>query len=156
MRRSSSLILVLFATATLAPLWAQQELKRRPGNFLIYGPVQTIRDERVTFARENGNPVEGPRVLLQTMTYNEDGTRQDSTFYSPVGNVILRRVETYDPDGRILEANSYQNGILSNRVVSNYNDQKELIERVAYRRDGSVSNRTVFRRQGNQRENESW
>jgi antitoxin component YwqK of YwqJK toxin-antitoxin module len=156
MRRISSFILVFFATATLAPLWAQQELKRRPGNFLIYGPVQTIRDERVTFTKENGNLVEGPKVLLQTLTYNEDGTKQDSTYYSPVGNVVLRRVATYDPDGRILETNNYQNGILSNRVLSNYNDQKELIERVTYRRDGSVSNRTVFRRQGNQRESESW
>jgi hypothetical protein len=148
MRRVSLFILVLSATATLAPLRAQQELKRRPGNFLIYGPVHTIRDERVTFTKQNGDLVEGPRVLVQTMEYNEDGTKQEWTFYSPVGNVVIRRVETYDPDGRILETNNFQNGVLNNRVVSNYNEQKELIERVTYRRDGSVSGRTVFRRQG--------
>jgi antitoxin component YwqK of YwqJK toxin-antitoxin module len=137
-------------------LRAQQELKRRPGNFLIYGPVQSIRDERVTFTKENGNLVEGPRVLLQTITYNEDGTKQEWTSYSPAGNIVYRRVEAYDPEGRILETSNFPGGILNTRVVSNYDDQKQLIERVTYRGDGSLLDRTVFRGQGNQRESESW
>ncbi len=156
MRRASLLILVLSATATLAPLRAQQELKRRPGNFLIYGPVHTIRDERVTFTKENGNMVEGPRALVHTMEYTEDGTKLDQTYYIPAGNIVIRRVETYDPDGRILETNTCQNGNLSNRVVSTYDDRKQLIERVTYRGDGSVLGRVVYRRQGNQIESESW
>ena len=154
MRRVSLFILVLSATATLAPLRAQQELKRRPGNFLIYGPVHTIRDERVTFTKQNGELVEGPRVLVQTMEYNEDGTKQEWTSYRPEGNIVYRRVETYDPDGRILEIDNFPNGILNTRVVSNYDDQKQLIERVTYGGDGSVLDRTVVRRQGNQ--TESW
>jgi antitoxin component YwqK of YwqJK toxin-antitoxin module len=156
MRRTSLFILVLAVTATLAPLRAQQELKRRPGNFLIYGPVHTIRDERVTFTRENGVPVEGPKVLVLTITYSEDGTKQERTFYGPPG-VVIRAVDIFDPDGRILETSNFsRSDVLNNRVVSNYNDQKELIERITYRRDGSVSNRTVFRSHGNQRESESW
>src|ERR1700682_3017388 len=105
-RRISLFLLVLSATATLAPLRAQQELKRRPGNFLIYGPVHTIRDERVTFTKESGNLVEGPRVPVQTITYNEDGTKQEWTSYSPAGNIVYRRVEAYDPEGRILETSN--------------------------------------------------
>jgi hypothetical protein len=148
---------VVLAAATVAPLLAQQDLlKRRPGPFLIYGPVRTVRDERATFKSENGTFIEEPRMLIQTIEYNEDGTRQDWTYYVPQGNIILRRVETYDPDGRVLETNNFQDGRLNDRVACTYDDQKQLIERVAYRRDGSVSSRTVFRRQGNQRESESW
>src|SRR5438552_14429391 len=127
MRRISLFIVVLSVTATLAPLRAQQELKRRPGNFRIYGPVHTIRDERVTFTKENGNLVEGPRVLFHTITYNEDGTKQEGVLYGPEGVAIHRTVDTFDPDGRILETNTFLgNGALNNRVVNNYNDQKEL------------------------------
>lgn len=156
MKRISLFILVLSAAATFGPLRAQQGLKRLPGNFLLYGPVHTIRDERVTFTRESGSLVEGPRVPVLTMTFSEDGTKQDRTFYGP-GGIVFRTVDTFDPDGRILETSSFSKGdVLNSRVVSNYNDQKELIERVTYRRDGSISGRTVFRRQGNQRESESW
>lgn len=157
MRRPSSFILILAIASTFVPLQAQQALKRRPGSFLIYGPVHTIRDERVTYTRENGNLVEGPRVLLQTINYNEDGTKQERTSYNPDGVAIYRTVDTFDPGGRILETNTFSRGdVLNTRVVSNYNDQKQLIERVTYRRDGSVLGRTVFRRQGNQIESESW
>lgn len=157
MRSISVFILILSATAALAPLRAQQEPKRRPGPFLIYGPVHTIRDERTTLTKQNGTFVEGPRVLVQTMEYSEDGTKQDRTLYSPEGVAIHRTADTFDPDGRILETSNFLGGdALNNRVVSNYNDQKELIERVTYRPDGSVSERIVFRRQGNQRESESW
>ncbi len=156
MFRVSTFLFFLIVTAAGAPLCAQPTPNRRPGPFLIYGPVHTIRDERATVASEKGNFVEGPRVLIQTMEYNEDGTKQDRTYYNPGENFSLRTVETYAPDGRVLETSNFVRGILNTRVVSAYDDQKQLIEQVTYRRDGSVSSRTVFRRQGNQRESESW
>jgi antitoxin component YwqK of YwqJK toxin-antitoxin module len=157
MSKVAAFLFVLFvAAAAAAPLHAQPTPNRRPGPFLVYGPVHTIRDERAVLTNENGNFVEGPKQLVMTIEYNEDGTKQDRSVFIPVGNVTLRTVETYDPDGRVLETNNFQRGVLSNRVVSNYDDQKQLIERVTYRRDGSVASRIVFRRQGNQRESEAW
>jgi len=156
MFRAAAFLLILIVAATGAPLRAQQTPNRRPGPFLVYGPVHTIRDERVTLTNENGKLVEGPKELVQTIEYNEDGTKQDRTLYIPVGNVTLRTVETYEPDGRVLETNNFVRGVLNTRVVSNYDDQKQLTERVTYRRDGSVAGRIVFRRQGNQRESEVW
>jgi len=129
--------------------------KQRPGPFLIFGPVHTIRDERATFRNEQGNLVQEPRTLVQTLEYNEDGTRQDRTSYAD-GNHVYRTLDTYDPDGRILETINFRSGILETRVVSNYDDHKQLIEQLTYRPDGSIQDRLVFRRQGNQREVESW
>jgi len=154
MLRLSVFLLVLIVTATPAPLRAQQTPKQRPGPFLIFGPVHTIRDERAAFKNEQGNFVEGPRVLVQTLEYNEDGTRQDRTSYADV-NHLYRTLDTYDPDGRILETRNFRSGVLESRVVSNYDDQKQLIEELTYRPDGSIQDRVVFRRQGNQREVES-
>lgn len=154
MLRLPPFLLVLIVTANPALLRAQQTPKQRPGPFLIFGPVHSIRDERATFKNEQGNFVEGPRVLVQTLEYNEDGTRQDRTSYADV-NQPYRNLDTYDPDGRILETKNFRSGVLESRVVSNYDDQKQLIEQLTYRPDGSIQDRVVFRRQGNQREVES-
>ena len=157
MLRIFALLLTVISAMGFAQLAAQQESpKQRPGPFLIYGPVHTIRDERATFKSENGTLVEGPKILVQTIEYDEDGTKQDRTSYESNGNIGYRSVERYEPDGRILETSSFQNGKLSSRVVSNYDDQKQLIEEVTYRPDASVSDRTVFRGHGNQSETESW
>lgn len=155
MLRLPVFLLVLIVTANPVLLRAQQTPKQRPGPFLIFGPVHTIRDERATFKNEQGNFVEGPRVLVQILEYNEAGTRQDRTSYANV-NHLYRTLDTYDPDGRILETKNFRNGVLESRVVSNYDDQRQLIEQLTYRPDGSIQDRVVFRYQGNQREVESW
>ena len=155
MFRVPAFLLSLVVGATLAPLSAQETPKQRPGPFLIFGPVHTIRDERATFKNEHGNLVLEPRTLVQTLEYNEDGTRQDRTSYAE-GNHVYRTLDTYDPDGRILETKNFRSGVLETRVVSNYDDHKLLIEQLTYRPDGSIQDRLVFRRQGNQREVESW
>lgn len=155
LRVPTFLLGLVVVVATLAPLSAQETPKQRPGPFLIFGPVHIIRDERATFKNEQGKFVEGPRVLVQTLEYNEDGTRQDRTSYTDA-NQAYRTLDTYDPDGRILETKNFRSGALENRVVSSYDDQKQLAEELTYRPDGSIQDRVVFRRHGNQREVESW
>src|SRR5438552_16879769 len=103
MLRIFVLLLTVISAMGFAQLAAQQESpKLRPGPFLIYGPVHTIRDERATFKCENRTLVEGPKVLVQTIEYNEVGTKQDRTSYEPNGSISFRRSERYEPDGRIL------------------------------------------------------
>ena len=155
MLRLPAFLLVLIVIANPVLLRPQQTPKQRPGPFLIFGPVHTIRDERATFKNDHGNFVEGPRLLVQTLEYNEDGTRQDRTSYTDE-NHPYRTLDTYDPDGRILETKNFRNSVLESRVVSNYDEQKELIEQLTYRPDDSIQDRVVFKRQGNQREVESW
>jgi antitoxin component YwqK of YwqJK toxin-antitoxin module len=155
MLRAPAFLLGLVVTASLAPLSAQQTPKRRPGPFLIFGPVHSIRDERAAFKNEHGAFVEEPRTLVQTIEYNEDGTRQDRTSYAE-GNHVYRTLDIYDPDGRILESKHFRGGALESRVVSNYDDHKQLTEQLTYRPDSSIQGRVVFKLQGNQREVESW
>ncbi len=119
MFRVPALLLILVVAATLAPLRAQETPKQRPrpGGFLIFGPVHTIRDERAIFKNEQGNFVEEPRVLVLTWEYNEDGTRQDRTSYTDE-SPPYRTLDTYDPDGRILETKNFRSGALESRVVA--------------------------------------
>src|SRR5262244_2150156 len=153
----SAAILAFAMTAASAPVSATQEPpKQLPGPFLIYGPVHTIRDERTTFRSVDGTLVEGPRVLVQTIEYNEDGTKQDSTTYLPDSNSTFRRVVTYAADGRGSETINFRDGKLTDRVVAKFDDHKRLEEEVTYRPDGSVANRMVVRREGGKAESESW
>ena len=147
-------LLVLLAAS---PLFAQQKPvpKHLPGTLQIFGPVHTIRQERAEFTNKDGELVEGPRVLMTTLTCNEDGTQQERTTYVQ-GQIIRRVVETYNLDGRLQESNVFnRDGVLDSRTVSVYGEDKRLSERVTYRKDGTLASRTVFRHQGNQSQNET-
>src|SRR5947209_4562498 len=136
-----------------APLLGQQQRVRRPGPWLIYGPVHTIRDERANIKVQNGEVVEGPRVLIMTLTYSEDGTKQERTLYRPDGSIKFKTVDNYESDGRLIESKTfYDDGTLLTRIVNTYDSQKQLAVRVEYRSDGSISSRTMYHNQGNDRE----
>jgi antitoxin component YwqK of YwqJK toxin-antitoxin module len=141
----------LLVMAVVSPLLAQDQYKRRLGPFLIFGPVHINRDERATIINKNGELVEGPRILVQTVTYNEDGTKQEHVSYGPDGSITHKRIDVYDPDGRLLETTSFNRTELESRRVRNYDGHKELIEEISYRLDGSISDRITFVRRGSQR-----
>lgn len=131
---------------------AQQQHKKRPGPFLIWGPVRIIRDERATFTNRNGEFIEGPRILSMTLTYNEDGTKQEQTSYAADGSISSRTAYLYDQDERVLETSSFNGkGELKSRIVSKYDSQENLVEEISYRSDGSISDRLTFVRRGDQR-----
>src|SRR5262245_60657087 len=138
----------LFALIAVGGLVAQQPAKRLPGSAQAFGPVHTIRDEQSTFTNQNGEWVEGPRVLVMTYTFNEDGTKQERTIFHPTGAIIHRYAETFDPDGRPLETSEFDAaGTLERRVVSSYDQQRQLTERMTYRADGSLLGRMTVRRE---------
>jgi hypothetical protein len=149
-------VLVLVLLSAALPATSQQQPEKRPGPFLIFGPVHTIRDERATVTVSNGELTEGRRTLSMTMNYNEDGTRQERTSYEPDGSISNRTIDLYDPDGRVLETTSFNGtGDLTARVVTTYDSRKNLLEEVSYRPDGSISSRLTFGRRGDQRTIES-
>jgi antitoxin component YwqK of YwqJK toxin-antitoxin module len=152
MKRFTVAAFALLLISAALPCSAQQKEKRRPGPFLIWGPVHTIRDEHVTITMKNGEPVEGERVLVHTLTYNEDGTKQEDTSYQPDGSIMFRIVYLYDPDGKILETTRF-NGkdTVQTREVSHYDDQKRASERITYRADDSVLGKQIYSYNGNQR-----
>jgi antitoxin component YwqK of YwqJK toxin-antitoxin module len=148
----ATVAVLILLTSVLTSASQQQQYKKLPGPFLIFGPVHTIRDERATFTVSNGVLAEGPRTLSMTLTYNEDGTRQERTSYEPDGSISNRTIDLYDPDGRALERKSFNGaGELTERVVTTYDSQKNLLEEITYRPNGSVSNRLTIGRRGDQR-----
>ncbi len=148
--RIECIALVVIVAALVCP--AQQREKRRFGAPTFWGPVRSVRVERAEITNQNGKLIEGPRTLLQTITYSEDGTRRELTVYRPDGAISGKSIDTYEPDGRILETKSFRdNGDPANRMVSSYDDNKRLIERIIYRPDGSVSGRITFAYQDNKR-----
>ena len=141
-------LILLTATSSLL---AQQELKRRPGTLYVLGPARTVRIEHATITNINGELVEGPRILVTTVAFSEDGTSAVRTIHHENGSLISRTAETYDPDGRLLELNYFDGGgVLKARSVNTYDTKKQLLERVSFRGDGSLSSRSVYRRQGDQ------
>jgi len=136
------------------PLRAQQEVRRPSG---LFGPVHTVRDERVTFTKEDGKSVEGPRVLVATMVFNEDGSKWEQGVYRPDGEVVfLYKVETFGPDGRNTERKIFNGkGALEGRIVTLYDDQKRLSEMISYRDDGSISSKITYHWSGEKRESEN-
>lgn len=148
-----TLSIVLF-TAT-SPLLAQQKLKRLPENMSLLGPVRTVRMERAAITNINGESVEGPRILVMTAAYNEDGTRLVRANFNENGSLANRMVETYEADGRLLESGFYNSGgTLTARLVNTYDTNRQLIEQVTFRGDGSMSTRTVKQRLGDQLQTE--
>ena len=147
-----SLTLTLFVSSI--SVFGQTE-KRLPGTIGAFGPVKTMRLENATFTKQNGAPVEGPRVLVRTFDVNDDGTKQESVVYATTGQVVQRSVETYEPDGRVTEVKLFRgNGDLARRVVTLYDDQKRRTELIAYGPDGAVVSRTTFRQADNKMEME--
>jgi len=154
MRGPSLLLLVLVSILLASTSRAQQEVRGPSG---LFGPVQTVREERVTFTKENGKAVEGPRVLVQTMTFNEDGSKWEQSVYGPSGEVIfLYRLQTFGPDGRNIERQIFNGkGMSQGRTVTFYDEQKRPSEIISYRDDGSIGNKITYRRSGNTLESEN-
>lgn len=136
-------LFVLLAISSILPCVAQQEKtreKRRPGPFLIWGPVHVIRDERAAITNVNGESAEGGRTPVLTVVYNEDGTRQEQTFYLPDGS-NRRKNFLYDQDGKVLETTDFNaKGDVQFKQVNKY-DGRRLVEQVMLKADGSVFRR---------------
>jgi len=145
----------LFVILAILPCTAQQAAqpheKRRPGPFGLLGPVRSVRDERVAVTNVNGELVEGARVLAMTISYSEDGTQQELTFYAPDGSIRSKRASLYNEDGRLLEDTS-STGM---KTVYHFDNQKKIYEIIVYKPDGSVLRHSTVVRQGTPRLSET-
>src|SRR4051794_6962026 len=142
----------LLVISTVLPCFAQeaapQQEKRRPGILGLRGPIRSVRDERVAVTNVNGELVEGARVPVLTITYSEDGTKQEQTFYAPDGTIRSKRASLYDQDGRLLEDTNFtgRNHDLPFKTVYHFDSQKKVSEIIVYKPDGTIMNRrTVVR-----------
>lgn len=88
----------------------------------LIGPVRRVRTETAKLAVKGGKVIEGPRVLLETATYDIKGNKIDNAYYSvESSNLTGREVYKYDERGNITEMTLYSNdGTIVSREVYAY------------------------------------
>jgi antitoxin component YwqK of YwqJK toxin-antitoxin module len=123
---------------------------------MFWGPIRSVRIEKADFVERDGQRVEGPRVLTQTIEYNAEGTHCEVATYNREGSVVQRIAETYDTEGHILQSATLKaNGQIESRIEYKYDSSKRWNEMSLFRGDGSIASRTTFRYEDNKRFQES-
>jgi protein TonB len=91
-------ILVLCQTAVARPASSERE---QDG---LAGPVRRVKTETAKITVKGGQPVEGPRAVLETTTYDQKGTRVDNAYFLAAGGSLTgKEVYKYDERGNIVE-----------------------------------------------------
>lgn len=138
----AALILNIF----LSPLTFSQTnavLTRDDDDFL--GPVRSVQTEVVMFSRQNGEYVEGTRLLVQTRNYSSDGRQCETVFYKRDGSISRKEVRLYNEQGKWLEWNSYDaNGLLVFRKLNNFDETGRITVEVTFNGDGTIRQRKVL------------
>ena len=70
----------------------------------LAGPVRRVKSETAKISVKNGRPVEGPRAVLETTTYDQKGNRVDNAYFLEAGGSLTgKEVYKYDDKGNIVE-----------------------------------------------------
>ena len=70
----------------------------------LNGPVRRVRTETAKVLVKEGKIIEGPRVLLETATYDMKGAKIDNAYYLAAGGALTgKEVYKYDDKGNIIE-----------------------------------------------------
>jgi TonB family protein len=70
----------------------------------LVGPVRRVKTETAKITVKNGKPVEGPRTVLETITYDNKGARVDSAYFLTAGGTLTgKEIYKYDERGNMVE-----------------------------------------------------
>ena len=86
----------------------------------LNGPVRRVRTETAKVLVKEGKIVEGPRVVLETATYDMKGAKIDNAYFLAAG------------------------GALTGKEVYKYDDKGNIIEMTLFNADGSVMSKEVY------------
>ena len=132
-------MILVFACLTVA----QVKNRKRIGPGLV-GPVRFVRIERATLSKKGNDFIEGPRILVETMSLDPQWRRFERTYYNADGSVLEVDVSSFDADGNQTEFSGYNGeGGLILRMVYVYDDRKKLMEYLTYKPDGTLLKRSV-------------
>jgi TonB family protein len=122
MLRRKSLTLVLLPLLLLC-----QTASARPGSNEreqdgLAGPVRRVKTETAKITVKGGKPLEGPRAVLETTTYDQKGTRVDTAYFLAAGGSLTgKEVYKYDERGNIVEMTLHnEDGTLLAKEVYTY------------------------------------
>jgi protein TonB len=120
LNRTKLTMLALFAACVLAPASVAAQtssaarLARLPFMFFLQsnereqdglvGPVRRVKTETAKITTKQGRPLEGPRVLLESATYDIKGAKLDHAYFLAAGGSLTgKEVYRYDDRGNIVE-----------------------------------------------------
>ncbi len=88
----------------------------------LVGPVRRVKTETAKISPKNGKPVEGPRVVLETATYDIKGAKVDNAYFLAAGGSLTgKEVYKYDEKGNIVEMTMHnEDGSLLSKEVYSY------------------------------------
>jgi periplasmic protein TonB len=88
----------------------------------LSGPVRRVKTETAKITVKNGKPVEGPRSVLETTTYDQKGTRVDNAYFLSAGGTLTgKEVYKYDERGNMVEMTLHNaDGTLAAKEVYTY------------------------------------
>ncbi|HEY0078383.1 MAG TPA: TonB family protein [Pyrinomonadaceae bacterium] len=70
----------------------------------LLGPVRRVRTETTKLNSKEGKLTEGPRVVLETATYDIKGNKTDNAYFLAAGGTLTgKEVYKYDERGNIIE-----------------------------------------------------
>jgi TonB family protein len=95
------LLLILLTTCAAAFADGTETDRDRDG---LAGPVRRVRTETAKVLVREGKIVEGPRVVLETATYDVKGAKIDNAYFLAAGGALTgKEVYKYDDKGNIIE-----------------------------------------------------
>ncbi|HJQ30580.1 MAG TPA: TonB family protein [Pyrinomonadaceae bacterium] len=108
MLRRKSLTLVLLPLLLLCQTASARPVARSGSNEReqdgLAGPVRRVKTETAKITVKGGKPLEGPRAVLETTTYDQKGNRVDTAYYLAAGGSLTgKEVYKYDERGNIVE-----------------------------------------------------
>src|SRR5215470_2742970 len=99
-------LMVVMLVASMSLVGHSQQRSDADATYALKGPVRTFKVEVATFVSKNGDFVEGPRVLQQEASFNQDGNRTDLHIYDDKG-VLARRIVMKFDGRKMTEALNY-------------------------------------------------
>src|SRR5215217_3482324 len=107
------ILIVILAGALCASVNAQTKSDSEQDG--LFGSVQSVKTEVAEFTAKDVKNVEGPRMPVQTTTYDARGNRLKRMDFNRDGSVAQTIVYTYDAEGRRIGYEDYTPGLSTAR-----------------------------------------
>ena len=135
---------VVVLLALMSPLAHAQNMAM--STYGLKGPIRSYRIEVATFVSQDGNHVEGPRVLRAEASFNKDGNRTDLRIYDDKG-VLARRIAMTFDGRKMTEAINYDGkGKMWLRTVFSFDDEGRANGSTTYNGEGTLLSKRVTKR----------
>jgi hypothetical protein len=109
------------------------------------GSIRSIKSETVVVSKQNGEYIEGQRVLTHIRNYSVDGRECETITYSPDGSQQKREVQIYNEMGKLVEWNSYDaDGLLVRRRLNAFDEGGRITQETTLNSDGTVQQRKIL------------